>query len=183
MPDTTPQPNNSDLQSILHAYKYGDRKDGYTVSLSKDKVAMDAIDRLYTAKSVRPNNSEWIDGLLLAYGEYYHLKELNRFSDDAMTLQFPASTSLAEAKATIQSHINTIVAERERAAVDDFREQRNIQELIDRKRYREKVTAIFTELERNLADPHSLLGYGHAVEQVITLVNKCAQLQPKEGEK
>lgn len=62
----------------------------------------------------------------------------------------------------------------------------------ERERLRKRFVPIFTELENNLADPKSLLGYGHAVECSINIlladrkqtakaiVERIRELGPKE---
>ena len=44
------------------------------------------------------DNTQELDEILEKYGEYYHLKQLNRFSDSEMQLNFAEETDIVRAK-------------------------------------------------------------------------------------
>lgn len=106
----------------------------------------------------QPNNSEWLETILR--------KVYNQGFDDRQpsgTEPFNRMT-IDEAKAASQFRINTIVAERERVAV--------VNELSEMRIGYERGLHGASELAHNVLHP-----------LIDVLVERIAQLQPKEGEK
>ena len=57
------------------------------------------------------DNTQELDEILEKYGEYYHLKQLNRFSDSEMQLNFAEETDIVRAKQAILNWHNKQVEE------------------------------------------------------------------------
>ena len=117
------------------------------------------------------DNTQELDGILEKYGEYYHLKQLNRFSDSEMQLNFAEETDIVRAKRALLDWHNKQVKNAVATAEDNLDQYWNKE--LDK------------QVEEAMAKFHLKKGVKYDVKAsdsviVITSTNKINESKAKE---
>ena len=119
------------------------------------------------------DNTQELDGILEKYGEYYHLKQLNRFSDSEMQLNFAEETDIVRAKRALLDWHNRQVKNAVVTAEDNLDQYWNkeldkqIEEVLDR----------LYEEQRIWMHEHSELKLGYATYMLSLIQAERAKLK------